>query len=656
MLWPHLGSSHGIGHHIRRLRGPVASARGGDEPIVLIGGHQHQLAPAMPGDLHGLPLGLALELAELPLKYRPDFISRFGGSRLPHSIERTCLALVPIALQDITEEQRAVSMKLMIIESPGKLAKLRSLLGPGWNVQASMGHVRDLPEKRIGAEPPDFVPEFEVTDRGRRMLGDLSKAVWDAEEVYLATDPDREGEALAWHLKECLSLGEKYHRVAFNEITERAVREAIASPRRIDMSLVRSQEARRVIDKLVGYTLSPAVSRLRGETLSVGRVQTPTVRLVCARSAARHRAKLAPSYGVVLEFDGWVAQWEGSDADRQDAQLIGKIASAKEAVVASCETRMLTESPPPPLNTAGLLQASYHRFGLSCMDTMRLAQKLYERGAITYHRTDNPNISADSLPAIARELDALGLASVALPRTFPLPEGAQAGHPAITPTYWERKIEGLGTSAQDLYKLIRARGLLSQAEDARFKARVARLTVDVGGAVVPFVAVRKAWMSKGWRGVLRGEAARDPDSSFANPVPKLVAGMRLAVEGARVRKRPQPAHYDEASLVARLEREGVGRPSTYAAIIHRVQQRGLIVRIEEEGKPSLVPTKAGVSVLTALVGRSRFVEIDYTRGMESSLDAIASGKSGYADVVREVYDLLALECKDIASGGTRKAA
>ncbi len=547
-------------------------------------------------------------------------------------------------------------MKLMIIESPGKLAKLRSLLGPGWNVQASIGHVRDLPEKRIGAEPPDFIPEFEVTDRGRRMLGDLSKAVWDADEVYLATDPDREGEALAWHLKECLSLGEKYHRVAFNEITARAVEDAIAHPRRIDMNLVRSQEARRVIDKLVGYTLSPAVSRLLREGLSVGRVQTPTVRLVCARSAARHRAKLAPSYGVVLEFDGWRAQWDGSDADRQDAALIGRIAAAQEAVVMSCETRMLTESPPAALNTAGMLQASYRKFGLSCMDTMRLAQKLYERGAITYHRTDNPNISADSLPAIARELDVLGLTCGALPRIFPLPEGAQAGHPAITPTHWNVKTEGLGQSAQDLYKLIRARGLLSQAEDARFKARVVRLTVDVGGSVVPFVAVRKAWMSKGWRGVLRGEAARDPDSSFANPVPKLTAGMRLAVEGARVRKRPLPEHYDEASLVARLESEGVGRPSTYAAIIHRVQQRGLVARVEQESKSCLVPTKAGVSVLSALVGLSRFVELDYTRGMELNLDAIASGKISYQEVVSEVHDLLAAECKDIASGGARKAA
>ncbi len=547
-------------------------------------------------------------------------------------------------------------MKLMIIESPGKLAKLRPLLGPGWNVQASMGHVRDLPLKRIGAEPPDFIPEFEVTERGRKMLGDLAKAVWDADEVYLATDPDREGEALAWHLKECLSLGERYYRVSFNELTARAVKEAIAHPRRIDMGLVRSQEARRVIDKLVGFTLSPAVSRLRGEALSVGRVQTPAVRLVCARSAERHRAEKTPSYGVALEFDGWWALWEGSEEERRDAALIEKIAAAKEAVVMSCETRTLTEAPPPPLNTAGMLQASYRKLGLSCMDTMRLAQKLYERGAITYHRTDNPNISADSLPEVARELDALGLASVALPRTFPLPEGAQAGHPAITPTHWNVKTEGLGKSSEGLYKLIRLRGLLSQAEDAVYKARVVRLTVDVGGSVVPLVAVRKAWVSKGWRAVLRGEAARDPDGSFANPVPKLVAGELIAVKGARMRKRPLPEHYDEASLVARLESEGVGRPSTYAAIIHRVQQRGLVARIEQEGKSCLVPTKAAVSVLSALVGCSRFVEIDYTRGMELSLDAIASGKSSYADVVREVHDLLAAERKDIASGGARKAA
>ena len=547
-------------------------------------------------------------------------------------------------------------MKLMIIESPGKLAKLRSLLGPGWNVQASMGHVRDLPLKRIGAEPPDFIPEFEVTDRGRRMLGDLAKAVWDAEEVYLATDPDREGEALAWHLKECLSLGEKYHRVSFNEITPRAVKEAIASPRRIDMGLVRSQEARRVIDKLVGYILSPTVSRLRGESLSVGRVQTPAVRLVCARSAERIAAVKTPSYGIVLEFGGWRAVWDGTEEERRDMALIERIAAAKEAVVMSCETRTLGEPPPPPLNTSGMLQASYRKLGLSSMETMRLAQKLYERGAITYHRTDNPNISADSLPEIGRALDAYGVGCVALPRTFPLPEGAQAGHPAITPTRWEVKCDGLGQSSEALYKLIRARGLLSQAEDAVYRARVARLTVDIGGEVVPFVAVRKAWVSKGWRAVLRGDAAHDPDSSFANPVPKLIPGESLAVDGVHVRKRAIPDHYDEASLVARLEAEGVGRPSTYAAILHRVQQRGLVVSGEEGGKPCLVPTKAGVSVLKALVGRSRFVEIDYTREMELGLDAIASGKSDYTTVVREAYDLLSAERTDIASGSALRAA
>ena len=547
-------------------------------------------------------------------------------------------------------------MKLMIIESPGKLSKLRTLLGTGWNVQASMGHVRDLPEQRIGAEPPDFIPEFEVTDRGRRMLGDLAKAVWDAEDVYLATDPDREGEALAWHLKECLSLGERYHRVSFNEITARAVKEALAHPRRIDMGLVHSQEARRVIDKLVGYTLSPAVSRLRGEALSVGRVQTPAVRLVCARSAERHRVERTPSYGAALEFQGWWAIWDGSEDERRDAPLIKKIAGAREAVVMSCETRTLTAPPPPPLNTAGMLQASYRKLGLSCMDTMRLAQKLYERGAITYHRTDNPNIGGDSLSEIARALDTYGLACVALPRTFPLPEGAQAGHPAITPTHWEVRAEGLGKAAVDLYRLIRARGLLSQAEDAVYKARVARLAVDIDGAVVPFVAVRKAWVSKGWRAVLRGESARDPDASFANPVPKLRGGERIVAKGVRVRKRPPPAPYDEASLVARLESEGVGRPSTYAAILHRVQQRGLVVQLEQDGKSCLVPTKAGLSVLSALVGRSRFVEIDYTRGMELNLDAIASGKSGYADVVGQVHDLLAAESKDIISSGALKAA
>jgi DNA topoisomerase-1 len=547
--------------------------------------------------------------------------------------------------------------KLMIIESPGKLGQLRSLLGPGWNVQASMGHVRDLPEKSIGAEPPDFIPRFEVTDRGRRMLGDLAKAVWEAEEVYLATDPDREGEALAWHLKECLSLGERYQRVSFNEITAKAVREAIAHPRRIDMDLVRSQEARRVIDKLVGYVLSPAVSRLRGEALSVGRVQTPAVRLVCARAAERHRGEMNPAHHLVLEFGEWIGVWEASDEECRDRALIEKAATVKEAVVASCEARIISEPPPPPLNTAGLLQASFRKIGLSCMDTMRIAQRLYERGAITYHRTDNPNISAESLADIALALDGYGMKCVALPRTFPLPPGAQAGHPAITPTRWEVTTEGLGEKAEQVYKLIRARGLLSQAEDATCRVRVVRLTADACGLILPIVAVRRAWVQKGWRSVLRGDAALDKDPAFGNPVPKLAPGERVKVTGVRVTRRRLPSHYDEASLVARLEHEGVGRPSTYAAIIHRIIERGLVARCEVDGKAYLVPTKAGASILRALVGRSRFVELDYTRGMELRLDAIASGKASYSDVVREANELLMTERKAImSSAAARKAA
>lgn len=541
--------------------------------------------------------------------------------------------------------------KLMIIESPGKLAKLRVLLGAGWNVHASMGHVRDLPDGRIGAEPPDFVPEFEVTARGRKVLGDLAKAAWEADVVYIATDPDREGEALAWHLKECLSINDKYFRVSFNEITEKAVKEALANPRKIDMALVRSQEARRVIDKLVGYKLSPAVSHLKCDQLSVGRVQTPVVRLLCAREIERIRDVKEPQHRVVFRFGDWFALWDRSAEDARQIDLVERVAAAKIATVSSCETRLLEVPPPPPFNTSSMLQVAFRRLGMSCVDTMKLAQKLYERGAITYHRTDNPNITPESLSQIAAVLDRKAIPCVAMPRVFPLPPGAQAAHPAITPTRWEVISEGIGEKAQSLYRLIRIRGLLSQVESAQCRVRVARLTVDLGGTIVPLVAVRRKWMREGWRVVLNDEAKEDHDPSFRNQVPKLDPGQVLKVIGTMVKALTPPPRYDQAELVARMEQEGIGRPSTYAATIQRIQDRGLAISSTEDDQVFLCPTKAGLSVLTTLIGVSKFAEITYTREMEAALDAIATGSSSYVEVVRGVHDVLLEERKAIAALG-----
>jgi DNA topoisomerase-1 len=552
--------------------------------------------------------------------------------------------------------------KLMIIESPGKLKKLKAILGPGWQIEASIGHIRDLPKKSvgggIGVAPPNFTPEYELTERGREVVKKLKPLVERADAVYLATDPDREGEAISWHLQQALKLGSRYERVTFNEITEGAVKSGISKPRKIDDNLVRSQEGRRVIDRLVGYKASPALwQSFNNNSLSAGRVQSPAVRLVVERDRAIRNFRSTTHFGATIFFkEGWSAEWNTKPFVTEekpymlDKALADSVSKVRDVVVSSFEDGKEYRNPPPPFTTAKLQMAASRKLGMSPEDTMKAAQKLYEAGAITYHRTDNPNLSEEAMAPVAAELRKLGIDCVAKQRKFKAPEGAQAGHPAITPTHWEVDSAGEDRQQAALYKMIREQALACQAPAAEYATRKAVLDgATQDSQKVQFLANGRTLTHKGWLAVLDGDDTQEKDRDeqeavASNPVPKLAKGDAQHAENGKVleQRTEPPAKYTEATLIAKLEKEGIGRPSTYAAIMQNIVSKGLVARVPQRaGKPAkLDSTKTGEDIVDALVGRCQFMEIPYTKSVEWQLDEVSEGKAAYFDVVKGVYEQL----------------
>ena len=338
-------------------------------------------------------------------------------------------------------------VKLLILESPGKVKKIQEILGLGWKVAASVGHVRDLPVKEMGVAAPDFKPQYIPTDRGKDVLSRLAGMVKNAEEVFLATDPDREGEAIAWHLQDALKL-KNAKRVTYTEITEAAIRAALSAPRSIDMALVAAQEGRRVLDRFCGYMVSGPLSNVAGEKLSAGRVQSPAVRLVVEREREIQDFRSTTHYGVELTFenvdnitDGWKAVWqvklwlEDGQEYLLDKALAEKAAELRSLEVIDCKDSESRSAPPAPFTTSSLQQAAYNALKYTPKQTMQLAQKLYEGGHITYMRTDSPNLSQEAVDAIRTFCEGQGWPLVEKPRSWKSKEGAQEAHEAIRPTH-----------------------------------------------------------------------------------------------------------------------------------------------------------------------------------------------------------------------------
>lgn len=539
-------------------------------------------------------------------------------------------------------------MKLAIVESPNKVKKIQSFLGAGWTVAASVGHIRDLPQKEIGVAAPDFQPVYELTERGVDVAKRLKDLAAKAEAVVLATDPDREGEAIGWHVAQVLGL-KNPDRVEFHEITQAAVAKAIASPRKLDLALIRAQEARRVLDRLVGYLVSPKL----GKGLSAGRVQSPALWLVVQREREilAHTAK--KHFGVRLNFGKWSAEWDFSKqlpvgeklwTDRAAADVAAQVRSLR---VASCEESCSKSAPPAPFTTSTLQQAASVRLGMNPKRAMEVAQALFAAGEITYHRTDSQNLSDEAISAIRSLAPAKNFPLPDEPRRWKSKQGAQEAHEAIRPTHFEQETVGADADEQRLYRLIWERAVACQLADAEYDVCTADLESADG---LSFIARGRKMVITGWRCLTDEDATDEGEAApeAANPVPQLAQGDTVAALAGEVLEKTTKAapRYTQASLVKALEAHGIGRPSTYAAILDNISTRAYI----EETAKKLKPTALGVQLVEALeIGKFSFLQLDFTREMESRLDQVAAGTAEYLPTVSAAHSALAQELAAFAS-------
>jgi DNA topoisomerase-1 len=562
-------------------------------------------------------------------------------------------------------------MNLMIVESPNKVRKIKAILsemGKGsWDVAASVGHIRDLPVKELGLTMPGYVPQYELSGRGADVVKTLRARVAKAESVYLATDPDREGEAIAWHLVQALKL-KKAQRVSFDAITPEVIRRALERPRTVDAHLVHAQEARRVLDRLVGYQVSPVLSRQTGRRgLSAGRVQSPAVRLVVEREREILAFRETRHFGAELLFDGdaWRAQWEtaaflkkgaaaGQDEEDParkyilDEALAARAAACRDCRVLSSANRVAKQAPPPPFTTSTMLQAASVRLHWKPEITAGVAQRLFEAGLITYHRTDSQNMNAEALREVRGYAEKRGLPLPAGPRSFRARGGAQEAHEAIRPTHFADEQAGEDGQKRALYRLIWQRAVASQLADAEWSVNTTRLESRLesksGAEVFTFKAEGRVLLKPGWLGLTAKDAAEEDDEKEGEScgrVPVLAVGAAVQAEDGRVlhKKTQPPARYTQAGLIKKLESLGIGRPSTYPSILKNVMARGYM----DEEKRLLRPTELGFVVIDALAARFSFVEYAFTRDLEQQLDDIAEGKAEYLPVVSAADERLQRE-------------
>ena len=542
--------------------------------------------------------------------------------------------------------------QLIIVESPAKVKTIKKFLGPQYMVQASVGHVRDLPSSSLGVdEANDFAPHYEVIDNKKNVVSELRAAASKADTVYLAPDPDREGEAIAWHVAELIrDKAKDIKRIQFNEITAKAVKEALANPRELNGHLFDAQQARRVLDRLVGYKISPLLWKSIKRGISAGRVQSVALRLIVEREEAREvfkpeeywlfKALLAAD--VPPPFKAELAKVGGKKAvvsNAAQAQDIEDAMAGKPFVVESVEEKERERAPQPPFITSTLQQAANQRLSYTAKRTMNIAQRLHEgvelgdRGLtalITYMRTDSTRIADEARDAAKAFIEG-SFGKEYLPkraRVYKAKGGAQDAHEAIRPvdvniTPDEVKSH-LPPEQYNLYRLIWARFVASQMAGARFHDTTATIS-----------CAHTQWKSKGERLLFAGFLAAMPrgkEESDAE-LPPLTAGQTLTLEKLDKEQKftQPPARFSEASLVRELEELGIGRPSTYAAIISTLQDREYVSLKERH----FVPTDLGRVVCTQLVEHfGKLMDVGFTAQMEENLDKVAEGQEQWVDLLR----------------------
>lgn len=528
-------------------------------------------------------------------------------------------------------------MKLVIVESPSKSKTIKKYLGVGYTVKSSVGHIRDLPKsnkKAINIEK-NFEPFYETLPDKEKVIDDLKKSAQKATEVLLATDPDREGESIAWHLQEALGL-KNPKRIVFNEITEPAVTEAIKHPRKIDLNLKSAQEARRVLDRLFGYDLSGLIWKKVRYGLSAGRVQSPALRILVERE--KEIQAFDPE-----KFWTIVANVKNSDKkefsvtcseEPRDKKIVDKIIQAgKKNVwkVADIQEREVRRMPYPPFITSTLQQAASSRLGLAPSRTMFLAQRLYEAGLITYMRTDSPTISTIAQKQIASVVSKnFGKENLKLRVFKSKSKSAQEAHEGIRPTNMNKEEAGANTEQKKLYKLIWKRTIASQMVEANTLGMKLIAEIETKEKVPTFFTRGSRVLTPGW--LLADPAARKEDVEL----PKVKKGEKLElidIDSTEKETLPPP-RYTEAGLIKELEKRGIGRPSTYAAIIRTLKDRKYV---DKEGR-SLKPTDTGEIVSDFLDSNfHKYISDSFTAKMENELDDIAEGKRKYVEILKEFY-------------------
>lgn len=566
-----------------------------------------------------------------------------------------------------------MAKNLVIVESPAKAKTIEKFLGSDYKVMSSYGHIADLPDKELGVDVAHgFKPQYLVAADKRNLVKALKEEVKKADTVWLASDEDREGEAIAWHLSEELKLSqEKTKRIVFNSITKSAIEHAIKNPRGIDYNLVNAQQARRVLDRLVGYELSPVLWKKIRKGLSAGRVQSVSVRLIVEREREIQDFQSEVSYKITAEFltkEGkLIKTYTHKSFPTQEAAkaFLEKNIGATFSV-GSLETKPAKKSPAPPFTTSTLQQEAARKLHFSVSKTMQLAQRLYESGLITYMRTDSVNLSPEALSAAKQEIvKSYGEAYSKTRQYTSQSKGAQEAHEAIRPTDMAAHTVRAEADQVHLYELIWKRTIASQMSDASLERT--QVKVNASTHKEPFIGSGEVIVFDGFLKVyLEGKDDEEEEDEGMLPAMKVGESLTSKHITATQRFTRPPFRYTEASLVKKLEELGIGRPSTYAATISTIQNRGYVERSSLEGesrpylqlslikneikekklienvgadKGKLIPTDIGMIVNDFLITHfATIVDYNFTAKVEEEFDDIASGKEDWAKMVGRFYD------------------
>ena len=561
-----------------------------------------------------------------------------------------------------------MSKNLVIVESPAKAKTIEKFLGADYVVKSSIGHIRDMPKKDMGVSiENDFQPTYAISTDKKKVVADLKKSAKTAEKIYLATDEDREGEAIAWHLQQALSLAEDTPRIVFHEITKGAITEAISNPRTINTDLVNAQQARRIIDRLVGFEISPVLWRKISGARSAGRVQSPVVRLVVEREREISAHSPVSTYKVKANLEnksnqGLEVKLSKDFDSKEDALSFAEALLKSELVVVSVDTKPSKRSPKAPFITSTLQQEASQKLGFSVKQTMSIAQNLYREGAITYMRTDSLNLSEVAISAAQDEIIfKYGKAFHQARRYKTSSTGAQEAHEAIRPTDLTKStILGLDDQSAKLYSLIYKRTLASQMSDAQLQKT--KININVSERSENFIADGEILSFAGFLEVYDYMAAED------KLLPEVVKGDVLTLSNLSSREsfsRAKP-RYTEASLVKEIEQMGIGRPSTFATMITTVQDRNYVVKDTREGvqreyqlieitdgvisqltqtettgaeKNKLFPTNVAYLLVDFLLKNFRnIIGYEFTANLESDFDLIAEESKPWTSVIRNFYE------------------